>query len=149
MDMTLPSRRHVPHWEYPGGTVCLTWRLHRLQGPLSGPERDVVLDVLASSGPEQCELLAAVVMDDHVHVLARPAAGVCAKILAQRWKSISSRRLTAQDRSAPVWQAEYFDRWMRSADHTDACARYVIGNPRRRWGGCEPYRWLIDKWTAR
>ena len=148
MDRTLPTRRHVPHWEYPGGTVCLTWRLHRDQCPLTGLERDVVLEVLSLSGPEQCELLVAVVMDDHVHVLTRPTEGVAGRDLAQRWKSIASRRLTqAGARRAPIWQAEYFDRWMRTNEHTAACAAYVLNNPVRRWPGAGRYRWLIDRWT--
>ena len=73
----------------------------------------MVLEVLSSSGPDQCDMLAAVVMDDHVHALIRLADRVSGKDLAQRWKSIASRRLVRDGpRRAPIWQAEYFDRWM-------------------------------------
>ena len=141
---TLPRRRHVPHWEFPGGAVCLTWRLHRSQLALRTPERDLVLEVIARSQPMQCSLIAAVVMDDHCHALTLPAAGVTAKRLAQTWKSVSAHELVAQTgRSAPVWQAEYFDRWMRSEEHRAACAEYILDNPRRRWPGVSAYPWHI------
>ncbi len=106
------------------------------------------MEILRSSGPDQCDLLAAVVMDDHVHALARPADGVSGKDLAQRWKSIASRRLVCGGtRRSPIWQAEYFDRWMRSPAHTSACATYVLRNPFRRWPASTEYQWLIDRWT--
>ena len=140
----LPSRRRVPHWERPGGTVCLTWRLRREQIPLTHGERDVVLAVISRSLPTQCAPLAVVVMDDHVHALIRPAAGVTGRYLASAWKSISAHEFCRSGvRQAPLWQRNYFDRWMSSEEQTYRCAEYVLTNPARRWAGCTDYAHLI------
>lgn len=139
-----PTRRRVPHWEYPGGTVCLTWRLRRDHFPLNDEERGVVLAVIRRSDPTQCGLLAVVVMDDHVHALLRPAGGTTGKYLASAWKSISSHELCGTGpRRAPLWQRNYFDRWMRSEDQIRRCAEYIATNPRRRWPGLGTYPHLL------
>ena len=141
---TYPSRRHVPHWEHSVGTVCLTWRLHRDQSPLRHEERTVVLEVVRSCEPSFAELLAVVVMDDHVHALARPRPGTTGARLATAWKGISAHRLcTEHGRVGPVWQRAYFDRWMRSAEHTGACRAYIEANPRRRWPDIGSYHWVL------
>jgi hypothetical protein len=85
-------------------------------------------------------------MDDHVHILGRVLGSTTAAKLAQAWKSISSHELVKrQGRVAPVWQRDYFDRWMHSAEHTIACARYILDNPIRRWPGIERYPWVINR----
>jgi REP element-mobilizing transposase RayT len=118
--------------------------LHRDQPPLRPEERKLVLDVLRRTPSTDCVVRAAVVMDDHVHLLGRPARGCSAAKLAQAWKSISSHELVKlQGRTAPVWQRDYFDRWMRSPEHTAECARYILDNPVRRWPDIESYPWVI------
>lgn len=143
---TFPARRHVPHWEYPGGTVCLTWRLQRDQSPLRHEERTVVLEVIKTGETNFAELLAVVVMDDHVHALVRPKPNSTAQRLATAWKGMSAHRLCADfGRVGPIWQRAYFDWWMRSPDHTRACMAYVIENPKRRWPDLDGYTWLYAK----
>ena len=145
MDRTLPRRRRVPHWEHPGGSVCITWRLHRDQPPLHPEERELVLDVLRRTPPADFTIRAAVVMDDHVHVLGSAAPDCTAAKVAQAWKSVSSHELVKlQGRTAPVWQRNYFDRWMRSIEHASDCARHILDNPIRRWPDIERYPWMIE-----
>lgn len=125
--------------------MCLSWRLHREQPPLRPEERELVIAVLRRTPTVDCWVRAAVVMDDHVHVLGRVVPGVTAGKLAQAWKSVSAHELVKlHGRVAPVWQRDYFDRWMRSGEQTAACARYVLDNPRRRWPDVERYPWVID-----
>ena len=142
----LPARRHVPHWEYPCGTVCITWRLHREQRPLTDQERGQVMEVIRRGDCLVGDVLASVVMDDHVHVVvALGSAWTCQKV-AQVWKSVSSHLLTtAAGRCAPVWQREYFDRWIADAGRVDRCIEYVLDNPRRRWPGTENYQWAFQR----
>lgn len=86
-----------------------------------------------------------VLMPDHVHLFARAACD--AKPLAgwvQGWKSLSSRRLTAGEHfTAPLWQKDYFDRFLRSAESYGEKWDYVAANPVR--GGLvrtpEEWRW--------
>lgn len=75
-----------------------------------------------------------VLMPDHIHLFAR--ASHDAKPLAQwmqSWKSLSSRRLTAGLRVAsPIWQRDYFDRFLCSADNYREKWNYVAENPVRK-----------------
>ena len=146
MQPRFPVRHHVPHREVPGASVFLTWRLHRAQPPLTGPERGVVLEVVKASDPAFAAVLAAVVMDDHVHVLATPRDGVRARRIILAWKGISAHKLCGpRRRTPPLWQRAYFDRWLLDERSVQACARYIIGNPRRRWPMVGEYEWVYQK----
>ncbi len=143
---TLPTRRKVPHWEVPGGTVCLTWRLRRDQTPLTAQERELVATVIQRSDGRDCGLVAGVIMDDHAHILVRVGVTTTGGRLAWQWKSIASHELCREgSRSAPLWQRNYFDRWMRDEEQTAACAEYVRNNPFRRWPQLTEYRWLLPR----
>jgi REP element-mobilizing transposase RayT len=75
-----------------------------------------------------------VLMPDHVHLFARAAHD--AKSLAgwiRTWKSVSSRLLATQlGVAAPVWQKDYFDRFLRSADDYGKKWEYIRQNPVRK-----------------
>jgi REP element-mobilizing transposase RayT len=89
-------------------------------------------------------ILAAVVMDDHVHVLTSLIPAATGQQVAQTWKSVSSHGLTRDfGRASPVWQRQYFDRWLMDRPRIESCARYVLMNPVRRWPGTNGYRWII------
>ena len=103
-----------------------------------------MLATVRRSNGLQCALLAAVVMDDHTHILGRIVPGKTCKELASTLKSVSAHSLTrAYGRSAPVWQREYFDRWMTTPDGIAAADHYIRLNPARRWPGIEGYPWLL------
>ncbi|CAN5631858.1 hypothetical protein BH20VER1_BH20VER1_28210 [soil metagenome] len=74
-----------------------------------------------------------ILMPDHVHLFARPARE--ARPLAswvQMWKGVSSRKISAAlGVKSPVWQAEYFDRFLRSSDNYSEKWDYVEQNPVR------------------
>jgi putative transposase len=59
-----------------------------------------------------------ILMPDHVHFFARPA--INAQPMAgwmQMWKSVSSRQLAGTLHiSPPIWQPDYFDRYLRSSE---------------------------------
>lgn len=105
----------------------------------------MVLEVMARGDGKVGEVVAAVVMDGHVHVVVALAGGCSVAKVAQAWKSISSHRLTREHRrSAPVWQSDYFDRWIRSEERIRAAVAYVLSNPERRWPGVVDYPWRIE-----
>jgi REP element-mobilizing transposase RayT len=57
-----------------------------------------------------------ILMPNHVHFFARPeiAARPVAKWV-QMWKGVSSRKIAlALKLGPPIWQADYFDRYLRS-----------------------------------
>lgn len=138
-----PQRRKVPQEERSGGTVFLTWRLDHAQSPLRHEERDEILAIVRSCEPQFANLHAVVVMDDHVHALATPKPGSTAYRLAKAWKGMAAQRLVkVYGRHTPVWQRNYFDRWIDNAAQFEACVRYILQNPERRWPEVEEYRWL-------
>ena len=83
-------------------------------------------------------------MDDHVHVLYAPGSKRGGQAFVAAWKSTSAHLLTKSTvRTAPIWQAEYFLRWLNGAQAIDRCATYIRNNPTRRWPGIESYPWLL------
>ena len=71
-----------------------------------------------------------ILMPDHVHFFARPE--IDARPMAawvQMWKSVSSRRIAmALVIRQPIWQAEYFDRYLRSVESYSEKWDYVEQN---------------------
>jgi putative transposase len=74
-----------------------------------------------------------ILMPDHVHFFARPEIG--ARRMAdwvQMWKSASSRRIAASLAiKQPIWQADYFDRYLRSTENYSEKWHYVEQNAMR------------------
>jgi REP-associated tyrosine transposase len=91
-----------------------------------------------------------VVMPDHVHFFARPA--VDARPTSEwvgMWKSVSARRIaTTRSVRPPIWQPDYFDRYLRSSESYSDKWQYVEQNPVRAGlvGRVEdwPYRGTIN-----
>ena len=74
-----------------------------------------------------------VLMPDHIHLFAMPGvkADSMQKWIAQ-WKSISARRIaTVLGARGPIWQRDYFDRYLRTAESYQAKWDYVRNNPIR------------------
>jgi putative transposase len=80
---------------------------------------------------------------DHVHLFARPA--IDARSMAEwikMWKSISSRKIvTALATSPPIWQADYFDRYLRSSENYAQKWHYVEQNAVRAGLVSDPDSW--------
>ena len=74
-----------------------------------------------------------VLMPNHVHFFARPA--IDARPMAdwvQMWKSVSSRQIAAALAiDPPIWQTDYFDRYLRSSESYSDKWQYVEQNPVR------------------
>jgi putative transposase len=103
------------------------------------------LAVIANDEGRLGHILAGVVMDDHVHVLVTLLPAATVQQAAQTWKSISAHAMTRRfGRTSPVWQRGYFDRWMIDQGRIEACVRYILMNPQRRWPDVRGYRWLLS-----
>ena len=105
------------------------------------------------------DLIAWVVMPNHVHVLIRVYEGVSLGKIVQSWKSYTGRRIgkwlksgglrpgnaerllgiceeksragarRSQERRSPVWMREYWDRYIRDEGHFAAVVDYIHQNP--------------------
>jgi REP element-mobilizing transposase RayT len=103
-----------------------------------------VLDILKRAPEFGCIWYAAVVMDDHVHALFAPGWSRTSRRFVHSWKGASSRLISvASSRPSPLWQAEYYQRWLPSPAVVTICTSYILANPQRRWPGIKAYPWVL------
>ena len=139
-------RRCLPHWRMEGAYYFVTWRLRREQPELQPAERELVLGALRFHHGTKYSLHAAVVMDDHVHVLLTPLGTQRLEEIVRAWKSFTSREMARGFRPpGSTWLPEYFDRIIRDEAELAEKLRYIRDNPRKRWPELEEYPWL---WVA-
>ena len=139
-------QRKLPHWRADAATYFVTWRIDRARPDLDPAERDLVSLALRHFDGERYELLAYVVMNDHVHVVVTPRPGRNLEQIVHSWKSYSAHRLRA-GRSGRVWQPEYYDRIIRNEAELSQKIEYTLGNPFTRWPDLTEYPWVWTRWA--
>jgi len=74
-----------------------------------------------------------VIMPDHVHFFSSPVDSTRSlSEFMQRWKQWTSKRIVHEvGLEGPVWQAEFFDHLLRSAESYEQKWNYVRENPVR------------------
>ena len=76
------------------------------------------------------DLLAWVVMPNHVHVLVQPHDEWSVSAIVHTWKSFTAHAANRLlNRSGPFWQADYFDRFIRDEEHFRSTLTYIEDNP--------------------
>ena len=74
------------------------------------------------------DLLAWVVMANHVHIVIYP--NVALSKITRSIKGFSARRANAiLQRTGPFWMEESYDHWVRSETELDRIVQYIEGNP--------------------
>ena len=160
-------RRRPPHIHPDGADFFVTWRLfgtlpsgrrgeafaesdHRLDlatdGPLFMKDPEVAASVsrvllAGDSDWHWYELLAWVVMANHVHVLLRPRTDLTK--LVMNVKSASARRCNALlgRVGQPFWQEEAYDHWVRNDRERNSIIDYIEFNPVKAGLVAEPADW--------
>jgi REP element-mobilizing transposase RayT len=90
----------------------------------------IMENVLRLGEGHEYELMAWIIMPNHVHVVARPARGVALAAIIRRWKSGSALLINRRfGQSGRFWQPEAFDRYIRGPEHEYHAIRYVELNP--------------------
>ncbi|MBI4964717.1 MAG: transposase [Desulfomonile tiedjei] len=136
-------RGKLPHWRMDGSTYFVTWRLAASQSSLEYEERTIVADAIKHFAGERYDLLAYVVMDDHVHVVVAPVQGFSLQKILHSWKSFTASCLQKDFRRVgAVWQDEYFDRIVRDQKELMEKLNYILDNPARKWPELEEYMWV-------
>jgi REP element-mobilizing transposase RayT len=80
---------------------------------------------------QRFELLAWVVMPNHVHVLVQVGQTPLTRIV-QNWKSIAAVEANKLlGRTGRFWQPDYWDRYMRDAGRALKAVRYIENNPKK------------------
>lgn len=72
-----------------------------------------------------------VVMPNHVHVLIEPLPGTEIGKIVQSWKSYTAKVIggVRTETARRVWQADYWDRFIRNEAHYQATVAYIHNNP--------------------
>ena len=143
----MTEHRHLPHLRpfAPHPIIFLTVVTHRRRRCLACQSAFERLATIWQQSP-RCDgwfVGDYLLLPDHIHLMAR--AAVDAKPLAQwveTWKSLSSRRLKARTGLAPpLWQRDYFDRFLRSAENYSEKWHSITMNPVRKKLCAEPDSW--------
>lgn len=142
-------RRRLPHYENPGATYFLVFRLDDIAiCDLSRKDiAPIIIDALFFFHEERYLLFDHTVMPDHVHVMLKPT---------QRsdgtWESLSEikhslKSWTANqinrilERSGSLWQDEAFDHQIRGRADFEESSNYIWLNPVRAGLGDRPTLW--------
>ena len=68
------SRRRLPHWQQGGSVYFISW-VCRSGETLDATERTITLEAIRFWDDRKWTVYAAVVMPDHIHLLAQPLTG--------------------------------------------------------------------------
>jgi putative transposase len=96
---------------------------------------EMVQSSLLTFDAQRYRLLAWVVMPNHVHVLFQPIGQWTVASVVASWKKFTARKISdhqganAEPPSTPVWQREYWDRYIRDAKHLERTIEYIHSNP--------------------
>ncbi len=140
-----PKRRNLPHYEESGGYYFITFATYRRK-PLTESDKECVFKALHYLKDKKYDLQAAVVMDDHVHLVIKPSEPL-AKIM-HSIKSFTAHQMNkAAGLSGSVWQDEYHDRVIRNDREYREKMLYIANNPIKSNPGSthSDYRWLYVK----
>jgi REP element-mobilizing transposase RayT len=112
------------------------WRVEKTldlgRGPiyLADPKiARIVSDAIVRFDGERLELIAWVVMPNHVHLLLRVIAGFELSIMHSIKSYTASRANKILKRSGRFWSPDYFDRFIRDHAHFINAKKYIEENP--------------------
>jgi REP element-mobilizing transposase RayT len=133
------TRRNLPHWQKPGATYFLTWRVAGGR-ELASNDRTAALDAIRFWDGKRWFVHAAVILPDHAHALVRPLpldrTDPCASEfhnLSELTKSVKGYSSLAvnrrQGQRGTLWQDESFDRIVRDDREFEDTRTYIRDNP--------------------
>jgi len=101
----------------------------------------IVANAITFCDQLQYRLFAWTVMPNHAHMFFRLREGVTLDHVMHSIKSYTAKQANRMlNRNGRFWQADYFDRSIRDADHLERCIRYVEGNPGK--AGLTDWPWM-------
>jgi putative transposase len=148
-------RRMLPHYQKAGRILFITFcKWNRIAFTPEG--KDAILYHCLHDKNKRCELHAAVVMPDHVHLLLTPLRDekgwpYSLPTILKLLKGTLARSVNKlQGSNGPVWQEESFDHVLRSQESFEQKLEYLRQNPVRRGLAKKPedYRWLWIEQTG-
>lgn len=90
----------------------------------------IVQRELTQGHGSEYRLLEWCVMPNHVHALIKVSQSSLLSGIVRGWKGRSALEINRLlVRSGPLWQREYYDRFVRDLDHCHDCRAYIRNNP--------------------
>ena len=102
---------------------------------------EMVQDALRHFDGERYELIAWVIMPNHVHVVVRPLPGHELEEILHSWKSFTAKQAnTILGRKGQFWQEEYYDHLIRDEQDFNENVNYLLANPAK--AGLKEWEWV-------
>lgn len=93
--------------------------------------RKIVADSLRYWDGRKYDLVAFVIMPNHIHLLILLHEEYTIESIIHSIKSFTSNEINIMTtHSGPIWMKEYFDRIIRSGLHLKSCINYILENPK-------------------
>jgi REP element-mobilizing transposase RayT len=90
----------------------------------------IVAEYLRHFDGQRYDLLAWVVMPNHVHVLVKSLEGFAIDKVLHTWKSFTAHEINKLlGRSGQLWQTESYDHIVRDPQSVWSIANYIVTNP--------------------
>lgn len=90
----------------------------------------IVQETILNEAEKSCNVYAWVIMPNHAHVLLRPNEGHSLSNIIKTIKSVSAHKINRLlKRTGAMWQPDYFDRYIRDAEHFQKTVNYIENNP--------------------
>jgi REP element-mobilizing transposase RayT len=103
---------------------------------------EIVEEAMQIFHGQRYDLKAWVVMPNHVHVLFKVEAVPMAEIL-ESWKKHTAQKANRLlGRRGPFWAEDYFDTFVRDAEHEQKTIHYIENNPTKAKFVLDPKEWL-------
>ena len=149
------TRRNLPHWQTPGSSYFITWDTVK-RFILRPAERTIAFDAIRYWDEDRWIVYCAVIMPNHVHLIAQPLrlpgaaepAVYPLKTLLHSVKSYSAHQINRQrERTGAVWLDERYDRILRDDEEFWQKWQYIRDNPVKSGLARVPeeYPWFYER----
>jgi len=114
----------------------------------------IVIDAWKFFDKSRYDLIAYVVMPNHVHVLIKTYEKHSLSQVIHSWKSFTAHEIKKVLRKAgfqseqKIWQVEYWDRFMRDEKHFLQAVNYIIDNPVKAGLCTSPEQWPWSSYVS-
>lgn len=128
MDGLKTTKRNLPHWILKDSVFFITF--NTLNTSFNTEEIKLVTQHINDGNEKFYDLYAAVVMNNHVHVILKPVSDYSLSRIMKGIKGVSANKINKiRNTKGQLWQDESFDRIIREADEFDEKLLYMYNNP--------------------
>ncbi|MFC1726501.1 transposase [candidate division KSB1 bacterium] len=127
-DDFLVYKRHLPHWRMRESIYFVTFCTKKIS--LSFEEQKLVLNNIIQGNGKYYDLIAAIILIDHCHILFKPNKDFSLSKIMKGIKGTTAYNINKIRKSqGSVWQAEYYDRIIRDEKELFDKIKYMWNNP--------------------